>query len=1073
MITSLEDLKEPVLASLEKIHRLLKDKEDLRKTSGKIEKIIDDLQEPPVVMIFGEFNAGKSTFINALLGEKILTSDVIPATAVVTKLKYGSRRELVAHFKDGSKKVMQSSQLEQLSSERKEQQKLRESLYYLELKVNHPLLKTMSLVDSPGLNSGHDHHTAATEMFMDMADEAFWVFWYKNVGLSSEMESIQQLISKGIKPVGIVNGIDQLDDETDNLDQYLEYIKTRRLQGVLDKVIGLSALEALEGQVTGDRDLLELSNWGELQSVLGQTKGRDDVKKAKLLGRITEAFGEIAKVLTANLKKYQSAGIERSVVEIVKIAKDLRKLDKEQANLTIWMEQLSVANSLFNGKGKIVNLDQMDREMEHFASVYTEIKGTDSVIKNVMGKWNSLRSAIISQKELAGQYTGEFADVSSMKEELTDHWNHVKQSRFFKGKKMSAMQEKTQEYERQLGDLREMKLKVEKGKMDLEKLNSSFLQSLQHRVRDLRNDQAENINRYLKKRNHLYLGMKAATKDVRYEHVYQLCALTDFLEDVLDIADEIGEGAGWFVLRRDDYLSSGTSIDFSRFEQAYAYVKTINADSNIALAEKRLTTFAFLGNPLFGKTAEPENLPFDLVKEHKAHRRSHNEKLFVGALLLIPLIGAIVDAQEPDVQGVYEEYNENDFEENAEAEEMLAVEEPIEENTGWQQIEDGQIEELIGSLQEMVLSNGPSGLDSERFGSETELESYREYVSGAGDGKSLENLDYDLISVDRSDPDTLVAVIQENQTFSNAFTKTVYEVEATYSMNLDEYGQLSIVSFSYEIVDTTEESLIKVTQSDLESFFSYYLEDAEMEYNTNADSTSKYLSMDASIAPHSFADGLEGYILSFVTADIVSFEKVTENQYKVNTSEEFILVNSQNKEEISVKDEREYTVGLSEGSLGELLIYHASQTNTTQAVVKEPAYNLLVKPEDVQSAITKFQKSYIDAYNLNDFSYVRSLYDGEGKAVIEAESRMQTLKESVETMELVTYVPHNVTPVDQDFYRVDVTRQLNYIQIDGIVRFVEFESSYLMKVTPDGEILLNDIFSSEVIQDKVIEDGEM
>ncbi|KEZ48800.1 dynamin family protein [Metabacillus indicus] len=1066
-----EDWKKPVLASLNKLHKLLEGREDLHKTTVKIERIMDNLQEPPVVMIFGEFNAGKSTFINALLGEKILTSDVIPATAVVTKLRYGKRKELVGHFKDGSKKVMQSSQLEELSSEKKEQRKLRESLHYLELKLNHPMLKKMSLVDSPGLNSGHDHHTAATEMFMDMAEEAFWVFWYKNVGLSSEMESIQQLISIGIKPVGVVNGIDQLDEEQDDLDQYLEYLKTRRLQGVLNRVIGISALEALEGQVNGDPDLLELSNWGELQSVLSQLKGKEDVKKAKLLSQITEAFDEMAKDLTAKLKKYQSAGLERSVIEIIKSANDLRKLDKEQANLSIWIEQLSAANGLFDKKEKIVRIDQMDREMERFASVYREMKGSDSVIKHVMGNWESLKSAIISQREAAEQYNRVYEDVSGMKAELTNHWNLVKQSRFFKGKKMAILQEKTQDYEQKAADLLQMKLKVEKGRADLKQENSSFLQSLQHRVRTLRADQAEQINRYLEKRNQLYLKMKAVTKDIRYEHVYQLCIVTDFLKEVLDIAYEIGEDAGWFVLKRDEHLLSGTSFHFEHFEQAYAYAKTINADSNMALAEKRLTPFGLLGDPIFGKSPEPENLSFDIAKEYKAHRRSRKEMLIVGALLLIPITGAVMDAYGQEKAEVYEEYSVDDFEEEIETEEMLAAEEPVEEEVSeLQQIEDWQIAEFIGSLNETVLSNGSSGLDSEHFGTETALDSYLEYISD--DEKSLEGLDYELLSVDRSDPGALVAVIQENQTFSNAYTKTVYETEATYSMNLDDYGQLSIVSFSYEIVDTEEESLINVTQSELKSFFSNYLEDAEMEYNTNADSTSKYLSMDASIASHSFADGLDGYILSFVTADIVSFEKVTDNQFKVNTSEEFILVNSQNEEEISVTDEREYTVGFS-GSPLDLRIDHASQTDTTHTVTKEAAYNLLVNPENVKSAITKFQKSYIDAYNVNDFSYVRPLYDEEGEAVTEAETRMQTLKESVETMELVTYVPHTVTPVDQDFYRVDVTRQLNYIQIDGIVRFVEFESSYLMKVTPDREILLYDILSSEVIQDEVIEDGEM
>ena len=66
--------------------------------SSKLSRLIEDVEEPVNVMVIGEFKAGKSTFINAFLGEEILFSDVIPATAVITKIKYGPTKKLTGYF---------------------------------------------------------------------------------------------------------------------------------------------------------------------------------------------------------------------------------------------------------------------------------------------------------------------------------------------------------------------------------------------------------------------------------------------------------------------------------------------------------------------------------------------------------------------------------------------------------------------------------------------------------------------------------------------------------------------------------------------------------------------------------------------------------------------------------------------------------------------------------------------------------------------------------------------------------------------------------------------------------------
>ncbi|MES1160606.1 MAG: dynamin family protein, partial [Bacteroidota bacterium] len=52
------------------------------------------------VMVLGRFNVGKSTFINALLGQEILPAYAIPCTAVINEVKYSETRRARLFFKD-------------------------------------------------------------------------------------------------------------------------------------------------------------------------------------------------------------------------------------------------------------------------------------------------------------------------------------------------------------------------------------------------------------------------------------------------------------------------------------------------------------------------------------------------------------------------------------------------------------------------------------------------------------------------------------------------------------------------------------------------------------------------------------------------------------------------------------------------------------------------------------------------------------------------------------------------------------------------------------------------------------
>ena len=114
------------------------------------------------LMVLGDMKRGKSTFLNALIGENLLPSDVNPCTAVLTILRYGPEKQVTIYFKDGKKPqqldfhsfkhkyTIDPAEAKKLEQEHK--QAFPDVDYAV---VEYPLSfleKGIEIVDSPGLN---------------------------------------------------------------------------------------------------------------------------------------------------------------------------------------------------------------------------------------------------------------------------------------------------------------------------------------------------------------------------------------------------------------------------------------------------------------------------------------------------------------------------------------------------------------------------------------------------------------------------------------------------------------------------------------------------------------------------------------------------------------------------------------------------------------------------------------------------------------------------------------------------------------------------------------------------------
>ena len=74
-----------------------------------ITPLIEQLRQATFkVLVIGEFKRGKSTFINALLGEKILPSAAAPCTAIISEVKYGAEKGATIYFNDSVEELPKS-----------------------------------------------------------------------------------------------------------------------------------------------------------------------------------------------------------------------------------------------------------------------------------------------------------------------------------------------------------------------------------------------------------------------------------------------------------------------------------------------------------------------------------------------------------------------------------------------------------------------------------------------------------------------------------------------------------------------------------------------------------------------------------------------------------------------------------------------------------------------------------------------------------------------------------------------------------------------------------------------------
>jgi len=261
---------------------------------------IRQLDEFFLVVVVGEFNAGKSAFINALAGDVVLEEGVTPTTAHLHLLKYGET-VAVSSDPDGVRVVT----------------------------APVALLRELHIVDTPGTNAIMREHERLTTDFVPRADIVLFVTSADRPFSETERAFLDTIRGWGKKIVIVLNKVDLFESDA-QLEQVVRFVResAQRLLGITPEIFPVSSRLALRAK-RGEPALWNQSRFEALETFVRETLDQESRFRLKLSNPL--GVGE------ALAARYAAIADERLVL----LGDDLLLLDDVERQLAVYRSDLA------------------------------------------------------------------------------------------------------------------------------------------------------------------------------------------------------------------------------------------------------------------------------------------------------------------------------------------------------------------------------------------------------------------------------------------------------------------------------------------------------------------------------------------------------------------------------------------------------------------------------------------------------------------------------------------------------------------------------------------------------------
>lgn len=337
------------------------------------------------LVVVGEFSRGKSTFINAMMGQKILPSSKSPTTAVISKISYGKEKSFTVYRKSGETRQISEEEfleikaqsegnllsIDKLKAMVKASENLNDIAY---IEIQYPLdfcRNHVEVIDTPGVNDLNTDRVEITHGYMTNADAAILVLSASQLLTQSELNFLkEQILGNQIRDIFIViNGKDIACKNSDDEQRLLEYAKTHIAEIIPESVpiYLVSSKQALDyrrkeaGEKLSKKTMLKMPETidvtgfpifeNALAEFLDSERGRAKIQKYAL------RLDQYLKVLEKHIK-LQNTNVEHSADEIrAKLFMMKPKLSKAKATSRHIIENMR--SRLLSKESEILNEGEM------------------------------------------------------------------------------------------------------------------------------------------------------------------------------------------------------------------------------------------------------------------------------------------------------------------------------------------------------------------------------------------------------------------------------------------------------------------------------------------------------------------------------------------------------------------------------------------------------------------------------------------------------------------------------------------------------------------------------------------
>jgi small GTP-binding protein len=264
-----------------------------------LERSIEQLDELFLLVIVGEFNSGKSAFINALVGSKVAEEGVTPTTAQINVLQYGDTLD----------------------------RSIREANLHV-ITAPAEILREIHIVDTPGTNAIIREHETITAEFVPRSDMVLFVTSADRPFTETERAFLEQVRGWGKKVVIVINKVDILEGER-QIEEVRAFVaeNARTLLGFNPEIFPVSSRLALRAK-QGDPSAWAASRFEALEGYIRDTLDSPGRVQLKLLNPLG--------VGAALTERHAAAVRDRGAL----LKDDFSTLDEVERQLTVYQADL-------------------------------------------------------------------------------------------------------------------------------------------------------------------------------------------------------------------------------------------------------------------------------------------------------------------------------------------------------------------------------------------------------------------------------------------------------------------------------------------------------------------------------------------------------------------------------------------------------------------------------------------------------------------------------------------------------------------------------------------------------------